>query len=364
MLVVAAGSPGCVFDSDSDGGGGGGLAESSSAADDESEGPDTGSMSGAGQGSASPSDSSASEVTGDAPGSSGAAPSDGPDPTPGQGQAQLEFVDGPSLSLGEQELDAAASIVLTIENNGDAAADIQEGSVPDPPLVWAAGEFPGVDGTCGGLLPPGGTCEVTIAVGPGEPGLFVSAMGVVYDDGVGEALATINVSLTTVGRGANLLVNPGAEDDPPGGAISGWTKGTGDFRIDDDCSHDGGSVCFFAGESGRSVLLQDIDVSNRVASIDELGLGIEFEAWTRSRSWNNDAHRVRLVFFDEVDTELGASDRGDMDHTGWEATRFSPPVPAGTRRIRVHLECERFWGSACSAWFDDFSAHLVYPPPS
>lgn len=283
--------------------------------------------------------------------------------TQGTAQAILAFTDGAALDLGERALDGPDVIVLSLENTGDAAAEILGGMAPPAPLQWAAGAFPGPGGNCDGLLPPGAACLVELAVGPGTPGLASGALAVEYDDGVQVRSASTMVSLVATGASANLVENPDAEADGVGTAITGWVQTSGDFRVDDEHSHGGGSVSFYAGSASNSALTQDIDLSPHAESVDALAMTFEFQGWSRSSGWIDDPHDITLQFYDAGSTELARHDRTNMDHTGWESTSFTVTIPAQTRRARITLTCDRNWGSNCSAWFDDFTGRLRYPAP-
>ncbi len=362
VLSVAVGL-GCAFDTggteiddaelDADAGSTGSVAGT--------EGPSTAGSAGMSGGS-DPDPGSTSGPGGTGDGSS--TDDDQPPPTTqGTAQAVLAFVEGGAIDLGERALDGPDVIVLSLENTGDAAADIVGGGTPPEPLLWATGEFPGPGGNCGGLLPPGGACLVELAVGPGMPGVASGSLAVEYDDGVQLRDASTMVSLVATGVGPNLIANPDAEADPVGNSISGWEQTSGDFEVDDEHSHGGGSVSFFAGSSSNSALTQDIDLSGYDESVDGLPMTFEFQGWSRSNGWFNDPHDIELQFYDAGSTELARHDRANMDHTSWESTNFTVPIPTGTRRARITLSCDRNWGSNCSAWFDDFNGVLRYPAP-
>lgn len=282
-------------------------------------------------------------------------------------RADLVFTAPSPIDLGAHPLNGTDILTLELSNDGDAAASILGGEPPPPPLVWAGGTFPGSDGTCGGLVPPGATCTVSLAVGPGNPGLITGPVEVRFDDetGVGTALAYVDAVGT--GFGPNLIVNPDAESDPPGPILTGWSTGGSSFRTDDEHSHNGGQLSFYGGSSASPDLSQDISLSAMATSIDELGLSFAFQGWSRANHdylalESDDPHDIRVFFLDGEGEALAVHGRTDIEDDSWTSTSFDQPIPTGTRRVRVQLSCDREHGSSCSAWFDDFSGRLRYEP--
>ena len=307
------------------------------------------------------------------PDSSGGETTDDPstaDPTQaGTPRADLVFVEGDALPLGQHPLGSSDIITVELTNVGEAAASILGGEDPPTPLLWAGGEFPGTDATCANLLPPGGVCTVTLAVGPGQPGFTTGPLEVRFADDIGAGMALGYVNLTTTGRGENLLVNPDAELDPGGTSPTGWDTAGSTFRSSGEHNHEeGGSYSFYAGGSSSPELSQDAQLSAWSTSIDTLGMDLYFEGWSRAESdfWNDDFHAMTVYFLDGDGQQLAARDRDDMTHDGWESTVFVEAIPLGTRRVRVRLTCDRNdalpGNDNCSAWFDDFYLALEYTP--
>jgi len=277
-------------------------------------------------------------------------------------RARLVFVDEAPIDLGVHALWGQDLLVLELTNQGDAAGSILGGGDPPPPLIWAGDVFPGTDGSCQGLIPPGATCTVALAVAPGSPGLVRGSVEVRFADMIGSGSARTQIELTATGEGPNLIENPDAESDPPGAILTGWAAGGSSFHTSTEHNHGAGSLSFAAGDASSPELGQDVVLDERASSIDALPMRFVFSGWSRSRDdgLNDDPHDIRLIFLDDSNEELGTQARTDMDHDGWEETTFDAEIPAGTRRVRVVLRCDRNLGSNCSAWFDDFFGAIAY----
>jgi|GEM_PF-2502907 len=292
-----------------------------------------------------------------------------PDPTAdGMERADLVFVEEAPIDLGVHPLSGPDVLTLQLVNEGDAAASILGGEDPPAPLIWAGDAFPGTDGTCQGLIPPGATCTVTLAVAAGQPGLTTGAVEVRFDDAIGVGTASAAAQLVATGSGPNLIENADAEADPPGVILTGWDAEDSSFRTSDEHNHGTGSLSFFAGGSDNPEITQELVLSPWADSIDTLAMQFHFQGWSRSRddTLSDDPHGITLLMLDGGGQVLANHNRDDMDHDGWESTVFNVPLPVGTRRVRVRLTCERndwiIGNSNCSAWFDDFSGALHYTP--
>ena len=243
------------------------------------------------------------------------------------------------------------------------------GEAPPSPLVWAGDVFPGTDATCQGIISPGSTCTVTLALGLGQPGLTSGTVAVRFDDAVGEGIASLAVGLTATGTGPNLIVNPDAESDPEGAILTGWDAEDSTFRTTAGENHGEGTQSFVAGGSENPSVTQDLVLVPWSESIDTLGLHFAFTGWTRSSNdfWRDDPHEISITFLDGSGTPLDGRSRSDMTHENWESTAFDVLIPAQTRRIRIALSCDRndllINNNNCSAWFDDFVGALVYALP-
>lgn len=330
------------------------------------------------------------DTTGEAPGSTtassqsgtGGSSTDAPDPDSSTGpssetteadptdpvlpRADLVFIGPAPLDLGQHPLAGQDVMTLELTNEGDAAANVLGGEDPPAPLIWAGGAFPGTDGTCQGLIPPGGECVVTLAVGPGYPGLATGAVEVRFDDMVGVGSALTQVELVSTGDGPNMIINPDAEADPAGAIMTGWDAEGSSFHTTGEHNHGVGSLSFFAGGSSSPQITQEIVMTTWADSIDQLEFEFRFRGWSRSRDdfWNDDPHDIDLLFLNGAGEVLDSRSRDDMTHDGWEQTAFDAVLPVGTRRVRIRLSCDRN-GSLpgnenCSAWFDDLSGWFSY----
>ncbi len=281
-------------------------------------------------------------------------------------RADLVFVQPGPIDLGMHPLAGQDVMTLELINDGDAAGSILGGEDPPAPLLWAGGAFPGTNGTCQGLIPPGGTCTVTLAVGLGQPGIATGAVEVRFDDAFGASTAYTGVRVVSTGEGPNLIENADAEADPPGAILTGWDAGGSSFHTTDQHNHGTGSLSFFAGGNDNPELTQELMLSGFAESIDDLGLQFRFSGWSRARDefWDDDPHGITLLFLDGTGNVLDSRDRGGIDDDGWEQTAWDVDMPAGTRRVRIRLSCNRndnlIGNDNCSAWFDDFVGRLAY----
>lgn len=290
------------------------------------------------------------------------------DPTdPVLPRADLTFVAPSPLELGPHPLAGQDVMTLELTNEGDAAANILGGEDPPEPLIWAGAAFPGTNGTCQGLIPPGGSCVVTLAVGPGQPGIATGPVEVRFDDMVGVGTASTQVELVATGEGPNLILNADAESDPPGAILTGWDAEGSTFRTSGEHNHGSGSLSFYAGGSEEPQMTQEIVLSTWADSIDQLEMQFRFRGWTRANDdfWNDDPHDIQLLFVNGSGEVLDSRSRSNMTHDGWEQTSFDAVLPVGTRRVRIRLSCDRndnlLGNDNCSAWFDDFFGGLAYP---
>ncbi len=284
-------------------------------------------------------------------------------------RADLVFVEKGPVALGVHPLLGATILTLQLTNQGEAAASVLGADEPPPPLQWAGDAFPGANGTCTGVIPPGDICTVALAVGPGQPGFASGPLAVRFDDAIGTGTASVSVDLTATGEGLNLIVNPDAESDPQGAILTGWDAEDSSFHTTTEHNHGEGSLSFFGGGSENPQITQDLVLVPWSASIDGLDLRFILSGWTRANNdiLNDDPHGISLAFLDGSGVALDEESRGGMTHDGWELTTFDVPIPVGTRRIRIRLSCDRndalLFNNNCSAWFDDFFGALVYTPP-
>ncbi len=284
-------------------------------------------------------------------------------------RADLLFVQEGPIDLGTLPLTGPTVLTLQLTNQGEAPATIVGADDPPSPLNWAGYAYPGTDATCEGVIPPAGTCTVTLVVGPGQPGFAAGSLGVHFTDAVGSGNASAPVELIATGQGLNLIENPDAESDPVGAILTGWDAEDSSFHTTTQHNHGVGSHSFFGGGSENPEITQDLVLNPWSSSIDKLGLRFVFSGWTRADDdfWNDDPHGISFTFLDDTGTALDGASRGGMTHDGWESTAFDVAIPATTRRIRLRLSCDRNdalpGNDNCSAWFDDFFGALVYEAP-
>jgi hypothetical protein len=194
-------------------------------------------------------------------------------------------------------------------------------------------------------------------------------------------VSTLLLSLQAASQ--NLVVNPGAEDDPrgtgwtivsagpttcgvaPSNSFVNWTMipdGSGNYPA----AH-GGSRTFFSGCSGTTPggpfeIYQDIDVSANAALIDAGNLTTTFSGYIQTPiATQTDAGRFIVDFMTAANVVLGTSyttpfqSRTGGSGTGWVNYSNTRIAPAGTRKIRIRLQTTLGVIPAINAYFDDIS---------
>lgn len=173
----------------------------------------------------------------------------------------------------------------------------------------------------------------------------------------------------------NLIVNPGAEEDP---SVSGWTivkAGTDCFggtnwRIEG--GHSGyplphsGNWYFTSGCSNLSgEIYQDVDVSSMATEIDAGTTGFHFSFWLQNFNQTPpDQGRVVVSYFSEDMDTLAKYDTGPVTSISvWSQFKNYTVAPVGTRTIRVTLLSIANNGGAVDAYFDDFMLYAVDAMP-
>jgi Secretion system C-terminal sorting domain len=181
----------------------------------------------------------------------------------------------------------------------------------------------------------------------------------------------------------NLVVNPGAEDNPrgtgwtivsagptacavaPSNTFTNWTMipdGSGNYPV----AH-GGTRTFFSGCSssapaGPFEIYQDIDVSADAALIDAGNLTTSFSGYIQTPiSPQGDAGRFIVDFMTAANVVLGASYTSPYQSfsggsgNGWINYTNTRIAPVGTRKIRIRMQTTVAVTPAINAYFDDIS---------
>lgn len=181
----------------------------------------------------------------------------------------------------------------------------------------------------------------------------------------------------------NLVVNPGAEDNPrgtgwtivssgpttcavaPSNTFVNWTMipdGSGNYPA----AH-GGTRTFFSGCSatapgGPFEIYQDIDVSADAALIDGNNLTTTFGGFIQTPiAPQLDAGRFIVDFMTAANVVLGTSyttpyqSNGGGSGNGWVSYSNTRIAPVGTRKIRIRMQTTVATTPAINAYFDDIS---------
>ena len=212
----------------------------------------------------------------------------------------------------------------------------------------------------GGHMIDGG---ISVSVGTGSrsrrPALpAVFALAVVL-----AACAVAPASATSL---VNLLVNPGAEQQPV--TSNGWIQESGDWTIarGDDAGGIGTHTdanFFWGGQSASAELYQEVDLSGYRAWLGDDGLhSALFVAYLGSWSGDGDTSQVVVEARDEAGAVLGSVDSGASNPDVWTRVQMKLNLPGGTARIRVRLLAVRAAGSDNNGYFDDVGLYL--PPPN
>jgi hypothetical protein len=274
--------------------------------------------------------------------------------------ASVSISDGPSFEFGDVTTGGQLSHVFTVTNDGDAEAMGLTGAVGAP--FSLPGGFPGTRGSCGGSLGPGEGCTVEVVFAPGELGRHAATLTVSHDAGE----ASRDVAGGAIGQTDNLLANAGGEEDgqpPPGWtALEGvWIAGA----LPEEVSPAEGERYFYSDTGPNStdfVLRQDVDVSAWATTADASALRISFSG--QARGWpvvDSDQQRIRVHYLDGRGSamQLWTTDYQDTDD--WQAYADERVAPAGTRTVRVELNCRKSSGMYCNAYFDALELRASYP---
>lgn len=273
--------------------------------------------------------------------------------------ARLMISDGPRYDFGDVPSGGQAQHVFTVTNTGDGDAQGLAGAV-DGPFAFPGG-FPGDAGSCGDTLAAGADCLVELVFAPAELGRHAGELAVSHDGGE----ATRALAGGAAGQTDNLLVNPGGEDfgTPP----PGWTAALGDWSagveiLEADPFLDMGYLYSDEGDNNVDLALrQDVDVAAWASTIDAGLLRIAFTGRARGLLLEEDEHRIRVHFFDEAGGPLGLYTSDYQTTATWTERSVTRLAPAGTRTIRVELNCRKDSGSICNAYFDALDLTASYP---
>jgi len=167
--------------------------------------------------------------------------------------------------------------------------------------------------------------------------------------------------------GANLVLDPGAEERPAGGEIPSWTEVEGTQWLPKSTPplpYEGLSS-FWSSSALYGELRQDVSVAPFAAGIDAGSQAFAFSAWLHSRDEvPPDVGRVVVEYRDAANlVALQVFDSGDVaNDEGWREVADSRLVPAGTRWVRIRLLTTRFTVGTTDSFFDAVSLRPLGAP--
>lgn len=115
--------------------------------------------------------------------------------------AELSLSDGATYSFGSVAANTSIDKVFTLTNSGASrASQIELSSVEllTAPFTIKGGTYPGVGGTCTGLLDAGSSCTLIVSFSPSSVGDFKSPLVISYHDSL--QIQSIKLSLTGSGN--------------------------------------------------------------------------------------------------------------------------------------------------------------------
>ena len=139
--------------------------------------------------------------------------------------ALLAFSDAPLYDYGTIASGASSDHQFTISNSGAVSATGIAGTALSAPFAYKGGAFPGVGGTCGGAVVPGGSCTVTVTFHPTASGARSGIVGVAYNDGVSAQSASRSMQGAGASPGS-LLISDGPTYDFGSAPIGGVAEKT------------------------------------------------------------------------------------------------------------------------------------------
>ncbi|MEM9457864.1 MAG: hypothetical protein AAGF11_27035 [Myxococcota bacterium] len=279
--------------------------------------------------------------------------------------SELLISDGPQYEFGVVSVGQLAQAALTVTNTGDTEATSMAGRPLAPPFDYTGGAYPGAGGTCTDRLAPGSSCVVDLSFHPENLGLHHGTFAVDYDEG---RETTRPLTGGGAGQSANLLVNPGGEDQ--GSPPPGWTNiEAGEWAADVPSTgvsaHQGaGCLQSLDGPSFTEfALVQDIDISQWSTTIDQGVMHFDFIGWGRTYEFGNDQYRFVVRYRDAQEQQLDSWTTDWIRDAFWAIHSTSGPTPVGTRTVRVELNCVSYTPGTtrCDAYFDALELHAVYP---
>lgn len=332
-LVLAVCATGCSFDSDA-----------SSPAASVGVGASTGvdAPTGAAMGSDSATDTTNATATSSGPATT--------NEVPGAARVELDLLE---LNFEDTQLGQSTRVEVALNNVGGQLAVGLAASVPAP--FAFPGGYPGDTGTCGSNLPAGDTCTITVEFASAQPGPRTGEFLFEYSSEDDPTLQQTAATMTAaaLGRTANLLTNPDADNGLSGWAVPGglpiWQTGTPGF--DSPTAFHAGALDVVTNTS----LTQSVDLSAFADVLLTGAVSYEFVAQARTDS-DTEAYSTRLEFAGN-----GLLLTPETTGSQWAMIGSSNIAPPSAN-VQVTLTCTRttFGLASCDAYFDALSLTLHY----
>ena len=93
--------------------------------------------------------------------------------------------DPPTFAFGAHGTGSTTLHTFAVTNNGAVDATGMSGDTLAPPYAFGGGSYPGLGGTCGATLAPGGSCMLVVTFTPTAVAGSIATLGITYNDGGG-----------------------------------------------------------------------------------------------------------------------------------------------------------------------------------
>ncbi len=236
---------------------------------------------------------------------------------------------------------------------GEAATDV---------AANASGGFSITADDCPSTLEPAESCTLTLRAPTTQLGPLGGELAVEYTNASGDDVATVALTTEVTGSTGELVPDGGFETCDEGwAAIAGnWDCGATD--IDGITSYAGASFLGGATGANNTVLTyrSDIDASEFASAIETGETMVDFSAFARVYSTDDNEHRIRVVYLDAANDVISTTGTNFQSFTSWTEFAFSEAAPVDTATVRINLQCQKTGGSRCDAYFDGVSLSVRY----
>lgn len=123
-------------------------------------------------------------------------------------KVRAEFL---SLDFGPQQIQNTVTRAVIFSNSGDATAENLSFTTPSPPFAYHGGSFPGVGGTCGGVLKGHNSCSVVLSYTPSEVNTHNESLTWSYKNPITTDQGNLNIT----GLGVEVAAILGGQPSQP-----------------------------------------------------------------------------------------------------------------------------------------------------